>query len=506
MRIGLKIIVVVIALLMASCTQQKSTGNYYFDAENGNDANTGTTPEQAFKSLKKIEELQVKAGDSILLKSGCVFTEKLLFTGKGEAGKPVVIGKFGGEAKPHIKGDATQNEIVHILNSENIIIRDLEISNKGKELAYGLRGLKVEVKNYGEARNTIIDNVFVHDVSGGLEINKGGGSAIYLQNARDEDTIKSCFVNLLVQNCLIKDCTRDGIRMGGQWIRGKWFPNKGVVIRNNRIDGVPGDGIVVVGCDSALVEYNTVKNFPEILPPSEACDGIWPWSSDNTLVQFNTVSDHHSIVDGYAYDSDWNCRNTVFQYNLSYNNVGGFILVIATNNWPAEWCVNGNEDTQIRYNISINDGLRNYKTENRFFSPVVHLTGLTKNTNIEKNIFYLYPKPGPQVDRTVLHFSNHDNKYGEGDIFRNNFIYASEPTIFAKEEGSVNNHYSGNLFIGPLNAPSSGFTKYDGKFNRAMWYDANDKNWDKLIDFVKDKTVPVNGREIPVLEIIGFDK
>ncbi len=105
-----------------------------------------------------------------------------------------------------------------------------------------------------------------------------------------------------------------------------------------------------------------MKNCPKTLPESEACDGIWPWCSDNTVVQFNVVSDHKSIIDGYAYDSDWGCRNSVFQYNLSYNNDGGFMLVIGTDGWPEDWCVNGNIETKVRYNVSINDGLRNYLT------------------------------------------------------------------------------------------------------------------------------------------------
>lgn len=118
---------------LLACTRQTATTNYYFDSVNGNDANTGTSPGQAFKSLSKLSSLPVNAGDSILLKSGSVFTEKLYFSGKGEAGRPVVIGKYGGEAMPHIKGDATELEMVHIYNSEHIVVRDLEISNKGKK-------------------------------------------------------------------------------------------------------------------------------------------------------------------------------------------------------------------------------------------------------------------------------------------------------------------------------------------------------------------------------------
>jgi hypothetical protein len=39
-----------------------------------------------------------------------------------------------------------------------------------------------------------------------------------------------------------------------------------------------------------------------------------------------------------------------------------------------------------------------------------------------------------------------------------------------------------------------------------MWYDEQDENWNRLIGFVKDKAVPLDGRDISVLEIIGYDR
>lgn len=490
--------------VITACQPDFRHTNYYFDAENGNDTNSGTSPKDAFKSLNKIRQIKVAAGDSILLKSGSIFPEKLYFSGKGEPGNPVVIGKYGGEKRPFLKGNAENTEMLHIYNSENIVIRDMEVSNEGDRSIDGLCGVKVELEEYGEAKNTTIDNLYIHNITGGLEIKKGGGTALLVENSEENDSVASRFIGLVIEDCILNDCQRDGIRVKGQWIRSKWFPNLGVTIRKNLIDGIPGDGIVVSGCDSALIEYNTLRNFPEVLPSTEACDGIWPWSSDNTVVQFNVVSDHHSLVDGYAYDSDWNCQNSVFQYNLSYNNVGGFMLVIATNGWPESWCVNGNTGTQIKYSISINDGLRDYPTEGRIFSPVVHLTGLTKDTRIEKNLFYVPPKPKPEIDRTILHFTNHDKSFGAGDLFLGNYLSVSEPTILAKEEKSLNNLYSNNFFVGSLQTPQTGFTEYNGRFDQKMWYDKTDANWNKLIEFVKDKTVPLNGEEIPVLKLIGY--
>lgn len=485
--------------------------NYYFDAAKGNNTHTGKDAFHPFKSLDKIKSLELQPGDSILLQSGAVFEEQLYASCKGSAAKPVVIGKYGGVQLPHIKGNGLYMQTVHVFNSEYIVIRDLEISNKGKEPIDGIAGLLVELLNYGTAKDITIDNLFVHDVYGVLKReDKGGGNAIMLKNFHDEnvDTVSSKFDGLIVENCFIKDCQRNGINMWGNWIRSKWNPSLHIVIRKNILDGVPGDGIVPVACESPLVEYNVMRNCPATLPPSEACDGIWPWSCDNALIQYNVVSDHKSQVDGYGFDSDWNSTNSVFQYNLSYNNDGGFLLICNSGGWPVDWSI-GNRGTVIRYNVSINDGLRNYvpkdAKEKDYFSPVIHITGPTANSLLEKNLFYVYKKPEPQIDKTIVSLDDWGG-YPDSTSFTNNYFFVEEPNLAIEATKSSNNIYSNNYFIGELKTPANGFSRYKGKFNKSMWYSATDENWNKLIEFVKDKSVPVNGKQIPVLEIIGFNK
>ena len=52
---------------------------YYVDAENGNDANDGTTPETAWKTLTKASSIRkMTEGGSILLKAGCVWNGEQL--------------------------------------------------------------------------------------------------------------------------------------------------------------------------------------------------------------------------------------------------------------------------------------------------------------------------------------------------------------------------------------------------------------------------------------------
>ena len=82
--------------MLDSCSPKVITTNYYFDSVNGDDANNGTSVRTPFKSLAKLQSLTLKGGASILLKSGAVFTEKLLLSCCGEENNPVVLGKYGG--------------------------------------------------------------------------------------------------------------------------------------------------------------------------------------------------------------------------------------------------------------------------------------------------------------------------------------------------------------------------------------------------------------------------
>ena len=76
--------------------------------------------------------------------------------------------------------------------------------------------------------------------------------------------------------------------------------------------------------------------------------GIWPWDCDDTVIQFNEVSGLKGTKDGEAFDSDAYTRNTLFQYNYTHDNDGGFLLI----------CCSDNTGTVVRYNISQNDRAR----------------------------------------------------------------------------------------------------------------------------------------------------
>ena len=279
-----------IPLLIACNPPQSHSVNYYFDPVSGNDTNTGIAAGCPFKSLARIRTLPLKPGDSVLLKSGALFTEPLYICCKGDSGNPVVVGKYGGASRPCIWAGGQSNNAVHVYNSEHVVVRDLEISNK---------------------------------------------------------------------------------------------------------------------------------------------------------------------------------------------------------------------DTRIRYNISINDGLRNFKLKEHYFSPVIHCTGPIENTVIEKNIFYLFKKPDEKIDRTLISLTDWSG-YPDSTIFRENYIFAEESYRAADIGKSTRTHFEDNLFVGEMTT-MNGFESRPGPFNKHLWYTESDENWTNLLQFIRNKTVTVNGKEWKVTDIIGAD-
>ncbi|WP_205410036.1 right-handed parallel beta-helix repeat-containing protein [Flavihumibacter solisilvae] len=499
-----------VAIQFASCAVKAVGTNYYFDPVNGNDQHAGTDPAKPFKSLAVIRKMVFKPGDSILLKSGASFQEQLFLSAKGSEDHSIVIGKYGGDSRPYIQGDTAKAQTVWIYNSEHVVVRDLEVSNVAGTTLEKIRGVLVELHNYGKARNITLDNLYVRDIKTSRKSGEiGDGGAIVMSNFRDNgtDSVSSSFHGLVVQNCVIRNSDFGGIGMWGNWQRKRWDPNRGVIIRNNLVEGIAGHGIVPVACDGPLVEYNIVRNSPQLSVDVDGVDGIWPWSCDNAVVQYNVVSDMKSQWDAYGFDADYNCSNSLFQYNLSFNNKGGFLLVCNSGGWGPDWSV-GNVGSRIRYNVSINDGLRDYigKNAKDYFSPVIHCTGSIKQSVIEKNLVYVRKKPGPQIDRTILHLNNWgEGYYPDSTWFRDNYIYTEEPNLAVNPENSTNHFFDNNRYVGSLEVPAQGFEAHQGKFDSSFWYDSTDAHWKKLVSFLRDKKVPLDGRNVPVLELLGFE-
>ncbi|WP_308773711.1 right-handed parallel beta-helix repeat-containing protein [uncultured Bacteroides sp.] len=437
----IKNLFIIASIYVAGCTSAPPT--YYLDATNGDDTNSGLSADDAWKTLKRTENLSMEKGSKLLLKRGETFKGELKITGNGVSQAPIFIDAYGeGKQNPRIIGNDSSMYAVCISNSDYLTIQNLEIINTGKKALAGRTGLKVECMNYGVSHNIRINNITVRDVNGSLVKEEGGGSGILIVNGGD--SIRSRFDSLTIENCHILRCARNAIIWNGYYDRKNWYPNTHTIVRKNLIEEVPGDGIVPIGCDSTLIEYNLMCDSPDTLPMTEAAAGIWPWSCDNTIIQYNEVSHHKAPWDAQGFDSDYNCQNTLIQYNYSHDNYGGMVLICNSGEAGDYSC--GNIGSIIRYNISIGDGIRPKETRQGMFSPGIHIAGPVKRTLIERNIVHANHKPYSATDRTMI-TSDSWNGYADSTCFRQNIFYAAEPSRFDLTS-STRNIFEQNAYIG----------------------------------------------------------
>lgn len=96
---------------------------YYVDAIAGDDSANGTSEATAWKSVAKVNASSFSPGDSILLKRGCEWREKLIVSSSGEAGSPIRYSAYGTGANPRLNGSLQVNNAsfeLHVVGEKTI--------------------------------------------------------------------------------------------------------------------------------------------------------------------------------------------------------------------------------------------------------------------------------------------------------------------------------------------------------------------------------------------------
>lgn len=475
-----------IALFCIFCFSAGYTfaSTYYIDAVNGNDASRGTSVKAPWKTFERLKGVSLKTGDKVLLKRGCIFNGVLEISAQGTPSSPVIVGAYGqSKSKPCITAPDKSMYAARIYNSTNVTFRDIELVNTGKERVARRTGLKVECMDYGVSKNIMIDNVIIRDVNGSLVKEKGGGSGLWIVNGGRKKI--SIYENMIIQNCHIIRCSRNAMIWDGYIDRRNWHPSRNLIVRNNLIEQVPGDGIVPIGFDNVLIEYNIMRDCPDILPDTEAAAGFWPWSCDNTIIQFNEVSGHKAPWDAQGYDSDYNCRNTQIRFNYSHDNYGGMVLIC--NSGEGDYNI-GNHNTLVEYNISIGDGIRPKPARGNMFSPAIHIGGPVKKTFIKRNILHLNKKSSPEIDSSMV-TSDTWNGYADSTFFSGNLFYTASRSRFNMTK-STNNVFEGNYYLGTYdNLPEDHEAKVKSNYYQTEVLNIDPSGYKGLEKLMKPKVV-----------------
>lgn len=226
-------------------------------------------------------------------------------------------------------------------------------------------GILVRWYNYGTGEHVYIKYCYIHDIKGmyqngvteyeqdGSVVNKNrfmrdGIMVVATGTPESQGGVPTNFNDIQIEGNQLEEIYRIGITIWSQWTDrpgaplyypgadgkltfhstvGKYVANTNVVVRENQLDTMAGDGILINTCDGALVEYNVVANC-NYYSKVDANAGVWPHNSDNTIMQYNEVYGTRTTADGQSFDVDMNCDNTIIQYNYSHDNEDGFLLIM----------------------------------------------------------------------------------------------------------------------------------------------------------------------------------
>ena len=376
MRVHLRAVAAVVLIAIAGVDARR----LHVDAGGGNDAADGLTPATAWRSLEKVNAFDYQPGDSLLFRRGERWGGQLNpANGEGTAQHPVFVGAYGTGDRPRIDGEGLFQDAVVLRNRSYWILTTLEVTNLGAARAVASRrtGIRVVTDGFGVMRGIRLRDLVVRDVNGSNvkhNTQEGHGILFAATGGTGAGGEPSRFEDLIIEDCRLERTDRNGISQ----YTSNGSRSTGVVIRRNLVEDVGGDGIKIWGSDDALVEHNVVRNGR--MRAEDHAAGIWPFESDRTVIQFNTVSGMRGTADGQGYDADYRCDGTVIQYNYSFHNEGGFILLCAPGN-------SYSSNTIVRYNISVGDGVDSAR--------VFQLGGAITGTRIYNNTVYI--KAGQNV-------------------------------------------------------------------------------------------------------------
>jgi len=446
---------------------------YYIDSVDGLDSNNGTTTGTAWQSISKINSSLFSPGDEILFKSGQEFFGKLIPSSNGAVNTPITFGKYGGETRPTINGknylmciDASEKE--YLTFNDLILKNDANQDDSTPENGALTRryGFYAHVKYSGIKQNIKLDNIKIHKIyptnpSGTENSDSYKGYGVLFTS--DGSGSSNYFEGLTIQNCEITDIGYVGISVN------KWIPDvnpptnpyqKDININNNNLHHIGGSGMVFFNVQNFLIENNTVTYTGDFSLDNRQHgrgSGFWSVRCKDGVLQKNEFSHVRGAADSCGAHIDIENDNIIVQYNLSYDNAGGF----------AEY-MGANTNCIYRYNISINDGFRvkgefsaNGDTNTQpgktiWFS---NFTGFADETRVgsSNNHVYnntIYVKSG-MTARVVIGESTHDN------TVKNNIFYVDGTVIFEEEDKSstaetpgFNNLFDTNIWYGSGTFPN----------------------------------------------------
>ena len=333
---------------------------YYIDSVNGCDNNSGKSTSRPWKSITKINTTYFSPGSRINIKSNTSYSGQIKPLSSGEEDNAITLTSYGGNEKPIINGNGVQPATIYLFNVEYWEISNLKITNYHTSI-YERSGILVENQYAGVLNHFYIINNEIYNCNGDVPGNWGGdrtnGGIIFNITAPESigTPVPSKMNDVRVENNYIHQTGRSGIFFYSVFCQrytinegiGSWYGSTNVVVRNNILYDIGGDGIVLAVVSGGLIEHNTATLCNNVSQNYNIA--IWCGNCDDTIIQYNEAS-YTQLASGDAqgFDLDFASEGNILQYNYSHDNEGGFVLVCSHSSTV-------NIDPIVRYNISQND-------------------------------------------------------------------------------------------------------------------------------------------------------
>lgn len=387
-------------------------GNYYIDDQAGDDINTAATPMQAWKSLDRINAEIFEPGDSILFRCNGSWRGQLAFKGSGAPGKPIVAGSYGTGEKPLIGGGGLVENTIQINGQQYIEIQDLHVTNRGDTAAFR-KAIYVHAEDMGAVRHLVFRRLEISDVNGAMEpdaAKNNGGMFIDITGSSK----LTYFDTLIIEYCYIHDVDRTGISNRSSWSdrtlnnNVNWVPSKSIIIRFNTFERTGGNGLIVRVAEKPLMEHNLFTHCA-IKGSGNACfsfntnDALWQFN-EACYTKYNTGDD-----DAGGFDSDYDSKNTILQYNYSHDNEYGAMLLTGG---PAS--VSGfNDGTIVRYNVFANNHNHEFRTSGKATNSLIYNNTIYSDSS-HRNIVLVWHKSWDGYSANTKYYNNIFKAMGQG--------------------------------------------------------------------------------------------
>lgn len=217
-----------------------ATGTTYYVSPHGSDQNPGTSPAQAWRTVKRVNDASLAPGDAVLFEGGATFSDETLMPSvSGTPGNPIIFGSYG-------TGNAILPQGVWFKGVNHLAFESLSIGPEGNLQGTG-SGIVVERCSIG---------------NDGLAINATGANSEWT----------------------IVDNTINNTGNSGMLLEGERFTVSGNTITNTGLDtSIPyGKHGIYLKVSDATVTDNTISNF--------SADGISVRYRNSTVVG-NHISD-----------------------------------------------------------------------------------------------------------------------------------------------------------------------------------------------------------------------